>query len=99
MYAENLNVPSTSTVGQAEVEWFVEFRGKKPSNYGYDPVSGSIIITPMTSFDLVPYLNGPSDSESVLADVRAGCDGSGNLVISSTTDGEIAYLNNIETSE
>lgn len=96
-YAEQLNSPATSQFGQARIEWFVEFRGKKPANYGYDPVSDSVIITPMTSLDLVPYLNVPSDDlSSVLGDVALHCDASGNINVVATSNSEIAYKDNIE---
>jgi len=65
IYCYNLpQVANQQAWGQITVEFNVCFRGKKPTSLSYDPVSGSTIITPLSSFThatdlLIPQNVGP----------------------------------------
>lgn len=49
MYAENLPSGASVAVGSVNYSFKVQFRGKKPAMFTYDPVSGSTVITPVES--------------------------------------------------
>ena len=60
LYAEQLQLPPNSALGELTFEFHVSFRGKKPVAFAYDATSGSVILTPLTSFSHVPVFNPPA---------------------------------------
>jgi len=79
-YGELLPFGSGSVFGQYTVSWRVQFRGKKPVSFSYHAASGSVILTPFTSFSVIPPFNPPRDIDDVIDD-EAVVDCSGGLVI------------------
>ena len=67
-YAERLPYPVSTNIGGIEITFKVRFRGKKPTSLSYDPASGTVMITPLSSMGpfLVPS-NPPRPIDEVLA--------------------------------
>jgi len=90
-YVEKLPFAAATTLGSFLVSWKVAFRGKKAMNLSYDPLSGSVIMTPLSSYPHVKPGNEPLTEDQVLAgDQSIHCDLSGNIQIVSNLDGTIA---------
>jgi len=90
VYAENVPVESAANIGELTYEVHVQFRGKKPASFGYDPVSGSVIVTPLTSYPYLAPQNPPTTLEIVeAADESLEC-GEHGLIITSNYDGQQA---------
>lgn len=87
VYGENLNTAPLSLMGQIEISFRVQFRGKKPVDFSLDPVSGGVLLTPATSFTPLPPMNlGPVAPPDVYQTV----DVSGNIVTLSSYTGDQA---------
>lgn len=90
-YTEKIPITAATTLGTFVIEWNVSFRGKKSMNLTYDPISDSIIMTPLSSYPALPHGNPPLSEKDVLSfDQTLSCDASGNLVITSNYDGTVA---------
>lgn len=86
VYAQYLQVPPTNLLGQITVTYGVQFRGKKPTAFGYDPVSGTVLVTPIECYPLIVPQN------KVLAAERADQYLNGDGEIVSLRDGQLAKL-------
>jgi len=78
-------------LGTLTVVWNVKFRGKKTTAFGYDPVSGTVFMTPISSYPAdIPITSEkvglPGDDEKIT------CDMSGNLVVQSDYSGLTASI-------
>ena len=90
-YAERLPFSAATTLGTITIQWNVAFRGKKSMNLTYEPLSGSIIMTPLSSYPHTPAGNPPLSEKDVLQlDQTLQVDASGNLQIVSNLNGETA---------
>jgi len=94
VYVENLFITNMSPVGEITYTYNVQFRGKKPVSFTYEPNSGSVVITPLESFNNVALVafNPPVPFEEQHFDTTIQCDGSGNIQVISNLDGTIASL-------
>jgi len=89
-YGEQLPFGAGSVLGQYTVAWRVQFRGKKPVSFSYHEASGSVIMTPFTSFSVIAPFNPPKPIYDVIND-EAIVDCSGGLVIiKSAVNNELA---------
>jgi len=90
IYCQELpaSFPVGTNLGSMTVEWTVKFRGKKTTAFGYDPVSGSVILTPITSYPRdIPVTSsviGLTGPDEVLTCVD------GEIVVTSSYSGEVA---------
>lgn len=89
VYVENLFITNMSPVGELIFEYNVQFRGKKPVAFSYEPNSGSVIITPLESFNSVALVAHNAPGELVY-DTALHCDSLGNIQVVSTLDGTVA---------
>jgi hypothetical protein len=69
-YGEKLPFGTGTALGQLEVIWRVQFRGKKPAEFTYDALSGSVIVTPITSYTALAVGNPPQSTADVLGGAR-----------------------------
>lgn len=92
VYVENLFITNMSPVGEITYEYNVQFRGKKPAAFTYEPNSGSVIITPLESFNLTALapFNPPVAPEDRIYDTKLVCDENGNIQVVSNVDGTTA---------
>jgi len=89
-YGENLPFGAGSVLGQYTVIFRVEFRGKKPVSFSYHSASGSVILTPFTSFSVLPPFNPPRAIDDVIDDEAViSCEG-GVVTITSSVNDEVA---------
>ena len=58
-YAEKIPLTAGQALGDITVEWNVQFRGKKPVAFSFDSVSGSVILTPLSSYPQLTPTNQP----------------------------------------
>lgn len=85
LYAENLQMPPNTNLGELTVEYHVQFRGKKATSFGYDPVSGSVILTPVSDYSALTVMNPPPTIASTLLDEYIDISGSAVVIKSSIT--------------
>jgi hypothetical protein len=90
IYAENLPVNTGALLGELTFTCNVQYRGKKPVSFGFDPVSGSVIMTPLESYAPLAVFNPPVSEVDVLQDEYLDISG-GNIIVVSNTDGEVAH--------
>jgi len=88
MYAENLPVNTGAILGELTFSCKVEYRGKKPVAFGLDPVSGSVIMTPLESYVPLPVFNPPLTLAEVESDEQIAC-----------VDGQVVVISNNDDSE
>jgi len=91
-FAQNVPITSAQNLGQITCEWHVQFRGKITPMYGYDPVSGSVILTPLSSYATAEADNPPPGITMAAGDETVEC-GEEGLVITSAYDGSVAVAN------
>lgn len=92
LYAENLQLPPGTNLGELTVEYHVQFRGKKATSFGYDPVSGSVILTPVSGYTPLAPHNPPPTVVQTLGDEVLDISG-GTIVVKSSRGGEQAIKN------
>jgi len=68
------NITANQAWGQVTVQFSVCFRGKKPATLSYDPLSGSTIITPLSSFSHTDDVLVPMNPSVQLVDHTLVCD-------------------------
>lgn len=91
LYSEKIPTAVGAPLGQVIISFRCQFRGKKPSAYKYDPLSGSVIITPLSSYTQIAPQN-PPQSQNLVEDDEHFEDVSGNIIIVSNATGEIARV-------
>jgi len=92
LYAERIPLNAVGELlGELITEYTVQFRGKKPALYAYDPVSGSVIVTPTSSYPPLAPSNSPDSLPVVLGDEVITCTEDGIKVLS-TIDGQQALV-------
>jgi hypothetical protein len=89
IYAQYLQLPPNTNLGELTVEYHVQFRGKKATAFSYDAVSGSVILTPLSSYTVMAPFNPPQSVEHVLYDETIDISGSA-IVVKSVKSGEQA---------
>lgn len=83
IYGENLPFPTPTTIGDVTYEWNVHFRGKKPVAFGFDATSGSVILTPLTSYVPLAPMN-PAAEEPLDETVGA--------IVVTSVKGDVAHI-------
>jgi len=89
-YGENLPFGAGSVLGQYTVAFKVQFRGKKPVSYSYHASSGSVILTPFTSYSVLPPFNPPRPIDDVINDEAVIACVGGVVTITSSVNAEVA---------
>jgi len=95
LYGEYLPFGTDAPVGQMEVNWSVCFRGKKPTAFAYDPLSGALTMVPISSLSRLVPQNGPQTIEQTIPE-RLEVDASGNIVFVSDITNEVAKVSALE---
>ena len=67
-YAERLPYANNANIGEVIVEFKVQYRGKKSTALGYDAASGSVILTPLSSYPTLICNNPPLPINEVQGD-------------------------------
>nr|WAE42310.1 MAG: capsid protein [Cressdnaviricota sp.] len=87
MYAQNIPVGNNLNLGTMTLEWSVKFRGKKSVTFGYDPASGSVIMTPTTSWPKDVPVTGTVQGGGGY-DETIECNDVGSIVVRSNLTGD-----------